>query len=106
MQEQNIMDFNQIPKDKREAFEGEQENDQDWEDNDGADVNVDFQFYDPSPDHFHAVKNLVNTYLDGASFKSSELTELIVSQVQLGTMVGIEDAETEQESKRRIALNN
>ncbi len=55
MQEQNIMDFNQIPKEKREAFEGEQENDQDWEDNDGADVNVDFQFYDPSPDHFHAV---------------------------------------------------
>lgn len=41
-------------------------------------VNVDLNFYDPSEKQFHSIKNLVNGYLDGLSYNSSELADLII----------------------------
>lgn len=54
-------------------------------------VNVDFNFYDPNEKQFHSVKVLVNGYLDGLSFNSSDLADIIVNQGEVGTMVGIDD---------------
>ena len=44
-------------------------------------LNVDFLFYDPNPNQFFSVKNLINGLLDGMSYKSSQLADLIVNQV-------------------------
>ena len=45
---------------------------------DEGDVDVDLLFFDPNENQFSSIKLLVNGYLDGMSFRSSELAELIV----------------------------
>jgi protein BCP1 len=47
----------------------------DWED---EEMDVEFIFLDPNENQSTSVKLLVNGYLDGLSFKSSELTEMVV----------------------------
>eukprot|EP01016_Furgasonia_blochmanni_P021840 TRINITY_DN2397_c0_g2_i1.p1 TRINITY_DN2397_c0_g2~~TRINITY_DN2397_c0_g2_i1.p1 ORF type:complete len:333 (+),score=72.94 TRINITY_DN2397_c0_g2_i1:106-1104(+) len=69
----------------------EEEKEGDWED-----ATVDFEFYDPNPNQFFSVKNLINGYLDGFSFKSSELAEIICNQAVVGTMIGCEEDENEK----------
>ncbi|CAK79692.1 unnamed protein product (macronuclear) [Paramecium tetraurelia] len=54
-------------------------------------VNLDFVFLDPNQKQFHSIKTFINGYLEGISFKSSELANIICDQVELGTMVGQED---------------
>jgi protein BCP1 len=44
-------------------------------------VNVDFLFLDPNPGQFHSVKLLINSLLDGMSYKSSALADIICNQV-------------------------
>lgn len=41
-------------------------------------VDVDFIFVDPDERQFHSVKNLLNGFLDGVSFKSSDLADIVV----------------------------
>lgn len=55
-------------------------------------INLDFAFFDPKPEHFNSVKTLLNSYLEGISFKSSQLADLVVNQQHIGTMVGVEDS--------------
>ncbi|CAK64251.1 unnamed protein product (macronuclear) [Paramecium tetraurelia] len=54
-------------------------------------INLDFVFLDPNQKQFHSIKSFINGYLEGISFKSSELANIICDQVELGTMVGQED---------------
>ncbi|CAD8066101.1 unnamed protein product [Paramecium sonneborni] len=54
-------------------------------------INLDFVFLDPNQKQFHSIKTFINGYLEGISFKSSELANIICDQVELGTMVGQED---------------
>ncbi|CAD8072877.1 unnamed protein product [Paramecium primaurelia] len=54
-------------------------------------INLDFVFLDPNQKQFHSIKTFMNGYLEGISFKSSELANIICDQVELGTMVGQED---------------
>lgn len=45
---------------------------------DDEDVDVELLFFDPNENQQSSVKLLVNGYLDGMSFRSSEMAELIV----------------------------
>lgn len=51
-------------------------------DDNGDLINVEFEFYDPNPNQFLSIKSLLNGYLDGLSYRSSELTEIILDQVK------------------------
>jgi protein BCP1 len=57
---------------------------------------VDFVFLDPNVNQQSSVKMLINGYLDGLSFRSTELADLIVKQAELGTMVGTEDNDEDE----------
>lgn len=57
------------------------EDEGDWEEENEEDNQVEFEFYDPNPAHYASVRGLVNGYLDGASYNSSELANIIVEQV-------------------------
>ena len=47
-------------------------------DDDYDQIDVNFNFYDPDEKQYHSVKNLLNSYLDGVSFRSSELADIVV----------------------------
>lgn len=40
-------------------------------------INLDFVFLDPNQKHFHSIKTFTNGYLEGISFKSSELANIV-----------------------------
>jgi protein BCP1 len=81
----------------------DEEKDEDWEEDDGA-LNVDFVFYDPDPNQFFSVKNLINGLLDGLSYKSSQLADLITKQAIVGTMIGCEDDDENPKDRDIIAF--
>ncbi|KAG0001980.1 Mss4p nuclear export [Entomortierella chlamydospora] len=60
-------------------------------------INVDFEFFDPKEDDFHAVKNLLGQYFasDSILFGLSELSELIVSQPNVGTTIKVNGADSD-----------
>jgi len=62
-----------------------------WDDED--DLNIEFLFYDPDPNQYHAVRNLINGLLDGLSYNSSQLAELVINQNVVGTMIGGDDGD-------------
>ncbi|KAM3129204.1 hypothetical protein pb186bvf_018679 [Paramecium bursaria] len=55
-------------------------------------INLEFLFVDPNAEQFSSIKSLINGYLDGISFRSSELTDTIIGQPVIGTMIGVEDS--------------
>ncbi|KAF9977149.1 Mss4p nuclear export, partial [Modicella reniformis] len=60
-------------------------------------VDVDFEFFDPKEIDFHAVKNLLgqNFASDAILFGLSELSELIVSQSNVGTTIKVNGADSD-----------
>ena len=67
-------------------------------------VSVEFEFYDPDDSHFLSLKSLLNGYLDGLSFGSSELCDLVIDQVEVGTMIGVaEDDESNENPQKKEA---
>ncbi|KAG0201506.1 Mss4p nuclear export [Mortierella sp. GBA30] len=60
-------------------------------------INVDFEFFDPKEIDFHAVKNLLNQYFasDAILFALSELSELVVSQSNVGTTIKVNGVESD-----------
>ena len=48
---------------------------------DGEEVDVDFEFFDPQEIDFHGLKALLQTYLDGSTFNCSELVDTVIKQV-------------------------
>ena len=63
----------------------------DSEDDDGL-INVEFDFVDPSPIDFKSVRRLLESYLPGnKTFNASALAEVVIAQVQLGSMVKVKD---------------
>lgn len=83
------IDYSKPHKKAKNAIE-----DEDWEDDE--EIVVDFEFYDPNENQFFSIKSLINGYLDGLSYRSSDLAHLIVEQAQVGTMIGTanDDQET------------
>mmetsp|Transcript_15350 Transcript_15350/g.18500 ORF Transcript_15350/g.18500 Transcript_15350/m.18500 type:complete len:402 (+) Transcript_15350:127-1332(+) len=73
----------------------EEDDDEDDEDDDEEDdesehdeeVNVDFEFFDPKPDDFHGIKQLMQNYLDGKVYNSSELCDILIAQTSVGTII-------------------
>ena len=74
---------------------------EDWEEGDDEDMTVEFEFYDPNPNQFFSIKSLINGYLDGLSYRSSDLAQLIIEQVEVGTMIGTLDDEEENLIKNK-----
>lgn len=61
-------------------------------------VNVDFEMFDPQPDHdFHGLKTLLRQLfdVDNTLFDLSALTDLILSQPLLGTTVKVDGNESD-----------
>ncbi|KAF9115953.1 Mss4p nuclear export [Mortierella sp. AM989] len=60
-------------------------------------INVDFEFFDPKENDFHAVKNLLGQYFssDSILFGLSELSELIVSQPNVGTTIKVNGVDSD-----------
>ncbi|KAG0263100.1 Mss4p nuclear export [Mortierella polycephala] len=77
----------------REEDEEDSGSDGDMEDT----INVDFEFFDPKDNDFHAVKNLLNQYFasDAILFGLSELTELVVSQANVGTTIKVNGVDSD-----------
>lgn len=69
-------------------------------------VSVEFEFYDPDASHFLSLKSLLNGYLDGLSFGSSELCDLVIDQVEVGTMIGVAEEDENIEKKQQKNENN
>lgn len=89
-----------ITKKKCDISEEDDDEDDDDEDDDEDDddsvLNVEMQFKDANETMFHSVKSLVNSYLDGKDYSSSDLADIIVKQCLLGTFIVIEEEEEEQ----------
>ncbi|KAL4482584.1 hypothetical protein ABPG72_005827 [Tetrahymena utriculariae] len=83
--------------DDEEGEEGEE----DEEDEEDEILNVDFEFKDANETMFHSVKGLVNGYLDGSDYNSSDLAGIIVKQFTLGTFIVIDEEEDENQKKIR-----
>ncbi len=71
-------------------------------DMDMEDDQIDFEFYDSNPNQYHSVRNLVNGLLDGTGYNSSQLADLITQQVELGTMIGVEEGDSSQLKDKEI----
>ena len=54
-------------------------------------VNVNFDFSDPSEKHFSSLRQYLISYLPIENFFVSELADLIVKQVSVGTMIQVEN---------------
>ncbi|KAF9437732.1 Mss4p nuclear export [Entomortierella beljakovae] len=94
---------------KRKAIEnGEPEDvemvshDERSDDDSGSDgeqdiINVDFEFFDPKEIDFHAVKNLLAQYFasDSILFALSELSDIVVSQPNVGTTIKVNGEESD-----------
>jgi protein BCP1 len=55
------------------------------------DVNIDLNFIDPNESYFHAVRYFLINLLDGETFNVGDLTDIIITQIQVGTLVVNED---------------
>lgn len=53
-------------------------------------VQVDFVFSDPCADQFASVRHLVLSYLPHSTFNPSELSDSILSQISVGTMIRVD----------------
>ena len=54
-------------------------------------VHVEFIFSDPKEAHFHSIKHYLKDLVSLPSYPASELTELILNQVAVGSIVCVED---------------
>ncbi|KAJ7942939.1 Protein BCCIP-like [Quillaja saponaria] len=68
-------------------------------------VQADFTFFDLKPDDFHAVKTLLQTYLDNKQWDLSGFVDLILGQTTVGTVVKLEGDEDEGIFSLVTALN-
>jgi len=69
-----------------------------------APLQVDFLFLDPSQSQFFSVKSLLNGLLDGLSFRSSDLANIVCDQVVVGTMIGVDGDDDKPNEKSVIAF--
>ncbi|KAF9161689.1 Mss4p nuclear export [Actinomortierella ambigua] len=90
---------------KRKAHEKEVEDvemashsDDSGSDGEGEEIiNVDFEFFDPKEIDFHAVKNLLSQYFasDAILFQTSELSDMIIKQANVGTTIKVNGADSD-----------
>ncbi|KAF9178561.1 Mss4p nuclear export [Haplosporangium sp. Z 767] len=88
---------------KREPEDVEMVSHEEDDDDSGSDgdmediINVDFEFFDPKENDFHAIKNLLGQYFasDAILFGLSELTELVVSQANVGTTIKVNGVDSD-----------
>lgn len=60
-------------------------------DEEQSDVEVEFSFDDPKEINFKSVRNLLKKYIPGTKMNLSELSDSIVKQVIVGTMISVDD---------------
>ncbi|EAS06153.1 p21-carboxy-terminal region-binding protein (macronuclear) [Tetrahymena thermophila SB210] len=98
-------DLIDITKKKNELEDEEEDEDDDDEEGEEGEedevLNVDFEFKDANETMFHSVKGLINGYLDGSDYNSSDLADIIVKQFTLGTFIVIDEEEDENQKKIR-----
>lgn len=60
-------------------------------------VNVDFEWFDPSPIDFHGMKTLLRQLFDNDAqlFDMSALVDLVLSQPELGSTVKVDGKESD-----------
>jgi hypothetical protein len=66
------------------------------------DVAVDISFIDPKEDYFQSIRWFLVNLLDGSSYNVGDLADIIIGQVQVGTLVVNE--EDKQEDKNVLAF--
>jgi len=71
-----------------------------------APLQVDFLFLDPNQSQFFSVKSLLNGLLDGLSFRSSDLANIVCDQVVVGTMIGVDGDDEKPNEKNVIAFTS
>jgi len=55
------------------------------------DVNIELSFIDPNESYFHAIRYFLINLLDGETFDVGDLADIIITQVQVGTLIINED---------------
>eukprot|EP01018_Ginkgo_biloba_P023990 Gb_25749 [translate_table: standard] len=50
-------------------------------------VYADFEFFDPKPDDFHGVRNLLKTYCDGKEWDLNGFVDIILAQTTVGSII-------------------
>ncbi|KAK9867431.1 hypothetical protein WJX84_011170 [Apatococcus fuscideae] len=53
----------------------------------GSDINVDLEFFDPQEADFQGLKSLLHLLLDGKEYGSSELVDTIIKQARVGSVI-------------------
>lgn len=111
-----MQDYDEIEDEENEEMEEEEEIDfnskadpqmqqAQADDEEGADdIQVDFLFLDPNQSQFFSIKSLVNGILDGVSFRSSDLANIICDQVVVGTMIGVEGDDEKPNEKNVLGF--
>jgi hypothetical protein len=80
--------------DGEEPVDSEEEAEREKQDADSIGITeMDIQFFDPTEPDFHAVKLLLQNYLDTAVWSISSLVELVLAQTRVGTTVRVNDEE-------------
>jgi len=91
-EEESGLEFDKLYDKKNRQNDMEEE--EDWEDEEEEEnLDIEFEFYDPDKSQKRSIVALINGYMDGLSYKSSDLAEIIINQDILGTMIGVEDPE-------------
>lgn len=66
---------------------------EEWEDDE--EIIVVFEFYDPNEDQLFSIKALLNGYLDGLNYKSSEFCSINCETVWSRSIIGTANDEQE-----------
>jgi len=75
------------------------------EENGDIPLDVDFLFLDPNQNQFFSVKSLLNGLLDGLSYNSSDLANIVCDQVVVGTMIGVEGDDEKPNEKNVLGFS-
>jgi len=79
---------------EEQSEEQEDKEEQEEEQVDNLMVDIQFEFFNPKEEDFHAIKVFLTNYLEGQAFDSSELTDVIIKQGEtFGSTIKVEDNE-------------
>jgi len=59
-----------------------------------GEIEMNFEFFQFQPDDYHNVKNFLTKYLDGEGFEVEELSDELIEQFYIGSMIKIEENES------------
>jgi len=59
-----------------------------------GEIQMNFEFFQFQPEDYHDVKNFLSKYLEGEAFEAEELSDELIEQFYIGSMIKIEDNES------------